>query len=293
MVLRFRPTVWPGAPVPIPLVTEVTEVKRENQWLLLRLGDMIEVPPEVYLRQFRDTAAGDLDALAALCRLGLIRPLSAYQPYRDLPIVTDAVWVQGLADAETKLWPDQPHWYGEEAERREVEHRHRAEYAVHAAEVAWRVRAVQRATDHLLAHLDGEPVAPAWRDCNDDLDAWNNFGRLTDAALRDFHVRVDVEIETTRRPLPESDPNKVYTTLYGAAILQLVNDLAANETIRTCANETCRRRYVRQLGRSLYGGHRRTGTLYCSSNCARAQYQREKRRRDRAAREGWRDEQAP
>jgi hypothetical protein len=81
------------------------------------------------------------------------------------------------------------------------------------------------------------------------------------------------------------DPNEVYTTLYSAAMLQLVNDLAANETVRTCANETCHRRFVRQLGRSEYGGHRRSGTLYCSSNCARAQYQREKRRRDRAVRE--------
>jgi hypothetical protein len=152
---------------------------------------------------------------------------------------------------------------------------------------------VQRATDHLLAHLDGEPVAPAWRDREDDHRAWRNFVECTDAALRDFHVRVEVEVEAGGQPLVKRDPNEVYTTLYSAAMLQLVNDLAANETVRTCANETCRRRFVRQLGRSEYGGHRRSGTLYCSSNCARAQYQREKRRRDRAAREERRDEQAP
>jgi hypothetical protein len=271
--------------VPIPLVNSVTEAARDGQWLLLRLGDPIEVPPELYLREFRDTPAADLDALMELCRLGFIRPHSAYTPYSDLPIVTRDVWVRDLADVETKLWPRQPHWYGKEAERDEVEERHRAERAVHAAEVALRVRAVQRATDHLLAHLDGKPVAPAWRNCNDDFDAWDSFVRLTDAALRDFHVRVDVEVETSGQPPPRRDPNEVYTTLYSAAMLQLVNDMAANETVRTCANETCGRQYVRQLGRSTYGGHRRSGTLYCSSNCARAQYQREKRRRDRAARE--------
>jgi hypothetical protein len=285
LALRFRPTVWPGAPVPIPLVTEVTEVERDGQWLLLRLDDMIEPPPELYLRQFRDTSAGDLDALAELCKLGWIRPLGAYEPYSDLPFVTDEQWVDSLAYIAT-LWPGRAHWYGDEAERREVERRHGAEYAVHAAEVALRVRVVQCATDHLLAHLDGKPVAPAWRDCEDDHRAWRHFVECTDAALRDFHVRVNVEIEADGQPLVKRDPNNVYTTLYSAAMLQLVNDLAANETVRTCANETCRRPFVRHLGRSAYGGHRRIGTLYCSSNCARAQYQREKRRRDRAERKG-------
>jgi hypothetical protein len=286
LALRFRPTVWPGAPVPIPLVSTVPEVRRDGRWLLLDLGgEMAEAPPEVYLRQFRDTPADDLDALVELCKLGWIRPLSAYQPYSDLPIVTDEQWERALADVDVKLWPGQPHWYGNEAERSEVERRSHSGFAVHAAEAALRVRVVQRATDHLLAHLDGKPVAPAWRDCEDDHRAWRNFVECTDAALRDFHVRVEVEVEAGGQPLVKRDPNEVYTTLYSAAMLQLVNDLAANETVRTCANETCHRRFVRQLGRSEYGGHRRSGTLYCSSNCARAQYQREKRRRDRAVRE--------
>jgi hypothetical protein len=289
LALRFRPTVWPGGQVPIPLVSSVTEVERDGRWLLLHLGDLAEVPPELYLRQFRDTPAADLDALAELCKLGFIRPVSHYRPYSDLPIYIRNQWIQALADVETRLWPDQRHWYGDETERDEVERRHPAPYAVHAAEAALRVRSVQRATSHLLAHLAGEPLAPAWRNCRDDLGAWDSFIRLTDAALRDFHVRVRVEVESNGEPTPKNDPAETYTTLYSAAMLQLVNDLAANETVHRCANETCRRPFVRQLGRSTYGGHRRTGTLYCSNTCARAQYQREKRRRDRAARKGQRD----
>jgi hypothetical protein len=277
--------------VPVPLVSAVREVRRDGQWLLLDLDAnrrIVEVPPEVYLRQFRDTPANDVDALAELCKLGFIRTLNRAQPYADLPMSTGEQWQQSLADLETTLWPHQVHWYGDERQRRELQERHREKVLavpVHAAEVALRVRIVQRATNHLLAYRAGEPVAPVWRDCTDDLDAWDQFVELTDAALRDFHVRVEVEVEANGQPVSGRDPDKVYTTLYGAAVLQLVNDLAANETVRVCANEPCRRPFVRQLGRSAYGGHRRIGTLYCSSTCARAQYQREKRRRDRAARE--------
>jgi hypothetical protein len=272
--------------VPVPFVLQVRGVERDGQWLLPDLDlfgptILVEAPPEVYLRQFRDTPADDLDALVELCKLGWIVRLHQ-RAYSDLPVNGDESWKRSLAELEHALWPGQPHWYGDEAKRDAVVRRHMTDGdlgpPVHAAEVAWRVRAVQRATNHLLAYLDGEPVTPAWRDCKDDADAWANFIQFTGAAVREFQVRVEVEM--VGRPQPPEE-----TSLYSAAMLQLVNDLAANETMRTCANEVCRRPFVRQLGRSVYGGHRRVGTRYCSSTCARAQYAREKRRRDRAARE--------
>jgi hypothetical protein len=57
-------------------------------------------------------------------------------------------------------------------------------------------RAVQRCTDHLLAHVSGEPVAQAWHEIADEREAWDMFTRFTNAALRDFHVRVTVPTET-------------------------------------------------------------------------------------------------
>jgi hypothetical protein len=295
LALRFRPTVWPGEPVPVPRVLAIHDVQRDGAWLLLLPTpryEYVEVPPEVYLRQFRDTPLDDLDALAELCKLGLIRPLSPARPYSDLPIDSDTLWARSLAIHTAPHWPGHAPWYGDEEQRQEVEERHPARLIpVHAAEVAVRVRMMQRATNHLLAYLDGKPLAPAWhappwRDCKDDLDAWRNFIRFTGAALRDFHVRVDVETVGQSPPADDLQVGEVDTTVYSAAMLQLVNDLAANETVHRCANETCGRPFVRQLGRSTYGGHRRTGTLYCTSTCARAQYQREKRRRDRAAKGG-------
>src|SRR4051794_20917729 len=63
----------------------------------------------------------------------------------------------------------------------------------------------------------------------------------------------------------------VFTTVYGVAWLQLVNDLAEGTPMRVCANETCQRSSLRQLGRSLYGQNRTEGIRYCSAECAKAQ----------------------
>lgn len=78
--------------------------------------------------------------------------------------------------------------------------------------------------------------------------------------------------------------NAVLEGDYTVAMLQLALDLAADIEFQVCANELCGRTFVRQRGRSVHGGHRTRGVRYCSSSCARAQYQREKRRRDNAAR---------
>ena len=66
MTLRFRPTVWPGVPVPAPPVLRVHRVERDGQWLLPKLdmsrpSVLAYLPPEVYLRQFRETPAHEVD----------------------------------------------------------------------------------------------------------------------------------------------------------------------------------------------------------------------------------------
>jgi hypothetical protein len=64
--------------------------------------------------------------------------------------------------------------------------------------------------------------------------------------------------------------------------LELYNHACEDAVYKICQNETCRRLFVRQEGRSLHGQHRRTGVKYCTSECARAQAQRSYRQRIRA-----------
>jgi hypothetical protein len=97
---------------------------------------------------------------------------------------------------------------------------------------------------------------------------------LTDG-LRPFHPRVVVDAEA-------SDEFGA-APLYAVCCLELFNHLVESAQVRVCANDSCRRPFVRQRGRAEHGQHRIRGVKYCSSHCARAQAQRVYRRRLKAS----------
>jgi hypothetical protein len=87
-------------------------------------------------------------------------------------------------------------------------------------------------------------------------------------ALVAFHMRLEPRGATT--PL---------VNVYRAACLQFANHITDGAPYGHCANETCGRLFSRQRGRGESDQHRTKGVRYCSATCARAQAQRQVRRR--------------
>lgn len=69
--------------------------------------------------------------------------------------------------------------------------------------------------------------------------------------------------------------------LYSVMCLELFNHIAEGATYKLCKNETCVNMFVRQQGTATKGQNWTTGVKYCTNDCARAQAQREYRRRKR------------
>jgi hypothetical protein len=67
--------------------------------------------------------------------------------------------------------------------------------------------------------------------------------------------------------------------LFSAACLQVFNLIVEEATARRCENSTCGRVFIHQLGGAKYGQHRTKGLRFCSPTCARAETQRQYRRR--------------
>lgn len=121
---------------------------------------------------------------------------------------------------------------------------------------------------------------------NDDPWAPRGPERLLATYLTDSLVAFAPAVRLTRL-LPDEDPKDLspyedVPQLYDVMCLEIFNHIVENAIYRTCANESCRRTFVRQHGRAQHHQNRTSGVRYCSADCARAQASRDYRRRKRA-----------
>lgn len=268
---RFRITTWPAAPVPpiqrvpAPPTLSVVDgsivrgpVVRGQGWRV------VEVPPELYLRELRQM---DLDDEASITRfvdtyswLGVGGSGRRYLPMafrRDLPEPVDG--------------------------------------AEHLDEFAAGVRWIRDLTtiyaDHMAGDLDKGPGS--WESADVFLRG-AGIGRPTDEgrALHVLSKGLDLGLVDFRPHMVIKDadgqirgPATSEPTLFVALIVQLFNHIVEGAQYHRCQNETCGRLFYRQQGRSAHGQHRTIDVQYCTSKCAKAQAQREYRRRQRSTKE--------
>jgi hypothetical protein len=67
--------------------------------------------------------------------------------------------------------------------------------------------------------------------------------------------------------------------LYAICCLEVHNHILESASYRRCANQSCGRLFVRQVGRSAAGQFRRKKVIYCSNHCAQAEASRRSRQR--------------
>lgn len=284
----YRPSVWPGMPLPVPPVSDTGGAEVNGGSILMGgIGGSNPLPTEFILREALELDAGNLESAADLaCEFGELFQTEL----KDLPDFHN----DDPTPANIKLARDEEvvrlnclpgELYCEEEVRLHFE-------ALRFMGETWLAVQSTGGLEGLVAgYLTKKRIAN--RKANVNPFAWDNipiekidshehmlrklrmrwierFEDLLDAGLSMFH-------------LGTSSPEERTPTLYSVACLQLYNLIADGSPIKYCANETCRRGFVHQRGSAQYGQYHVTGVKYCQPSCGKAQNERERRRRRRRA----------
>jgi hypothetical protein len=108
--------------------------------------------------------------------------------------------------------------------------------------------------------------------------AWDWWADALNGALTPFRPHVEV-VSEDKHGSRHHGWDRPQITSYSAMAVEILNDIATETQWRRCANEPCGRLFARQQGRAEYGQYRTKGVRFCSRTCAKAQMQRELRRR--------------
>ncbi|TSD62807.1 hypothetical protein [Aeromicrobium piscarium] len=154
-------------------------------------------------------------------------------------------------------------------------------------QLAHGVTLIRLLADHAEAALRGEPVGPIWQhagafDLRDTDERLN--GEILDADVEDGGWRVFSDLLNRGLKVVHpvvvpagTDARLAIASTFEVACVLIFNDLAESLPYSYCADETCGRRFKRQIGRAAQREGRR-GAKFCSPQHARNQSQRERRR---------------
>jgi hypothetical protein len=276
-VTDFRTTVWPGDPIPPPLVGRFVAIVHPDG-IKYELGNHPEsmLPRELVLREVPKVDPDDTDALLAFIDnygaltsidgpgLGLLPMFAEWyfekegvEPYGRIPIAVLRYHLRALRALVA-------HWQASQEGDDE------------GTLAAW--------TDLMVNECHGRPITSMWFACY----LWESH---MNAALSPLSAHVVVR--ASRRP-HHLFQEKVYLSAYTAMVVEIFNDVTTGTTWRKCANETCPNGpdalFARQLGADKKTERvRMTGVIYCSRTCAKAQVERVRRRKKAQQRKGERE----
>jgi hypothetical protein len=161
-----------------------------------------------------------------------------------------------------------------------------ADFIIPVPLIALHVRFLRAMATHLHVYLSGgglEDYLQAWvihghpdEPATEGM-AWLWFDTAINQALTPYHVCVQSDSEL----FGQLTGAQAVPTLYEACALQIYNYIVEGVAFTRCANESCRKLFTKQRGRPGTAGdwNRTAGVRYCSHRCAKAQSERERRRR--------------